>query len=461
MADPLTDEPLDAGKAPASPLRVAAALYTLFVVYGCLVPLDFAAVPWTEAWAIYRHIPEFRPGRVLRTDFAANVLLFIPLAFLWAGSIGAGWRRAGAIAKCLLVWVAAILFQAAMEFAQVYIPQRSVSLWDVIAAAFGAAFGVAAWCAIGGAVRRALERWGAARGRRGFAGRLVTPYSVFLVLYKIIPGDLTLSPASLYRKWSHGLIRPIPFTSMGGDPVSAGFSVAAEALLWMPLAALLVLAGRARGFSAWGLTLLFAVGVEALQFLVQSRLSDSTDILSAALGAGIGVLLAIGLRPERSAEERDGVEIPHHLLASLLAAIAWTALLIAGASYPFDFHHQPSEMPARIASLTAMPFRSYWLAGEGRAFSHLLTQFALFAPFGGLAAWAVARERAPWAGRAAALASFFAAGSVAGVIEALQLFLPGKVSDSTDIAVAALGGAVGYFAARGLWRAFGQGGTVS
>lgn len=453
MAASLTVGSPDGGAAPTSPLRVAAALYTLFVVYGCLVPLDFTPVPWSEAWASYRHIPEFRPGPSSRTDFTANVLLFLPLAFLWAGSIGAGWRRLGAISKSLLVWTAAVLFQAALEFAQVYAPPRSVSLWDVLAAACGAAIGVAAWSAAGGAVRRALERWSAARGRQGVAGWLVAPYSIFLLLYNVIPADLTLNAASLLGKWDHGLIRPIPFTSLGGDPVTAGLGLAAEALLWMPLAALLVIGGRARGFAAWGLTVLFAVGVEAVQLLVRSRVSDSTDVLSAAAGAGAGVLVALRLRRDRAADEASGADFPHLLLASLLAAVAWTALLVAGYCYPFDFHYQASELPARIDALTAIPFRSYWLATEARAFSDLLTQLALFAPFGALAALAMTRVKAPWAGRAGALASLLAAGAVAGGIEALQLFLPRKVPDSTDILAAAIGGLGGYAATRAIQRA--------
>jgi len=449
----------DGGAAAASPLRVAAALFTIFVVYGCLVPLTFTPVPWSEAWATYRHIPEFRPGPSSRTDFTANVLLFLPLAFLWAGSIGAGWRRLGAIAKSVLVWAGAVLFQAALEFAQIYPPPRSVSLWDVAAAACGAALGVAAWAATGGAVRRALDQWSAARGRQGVAGWLVAPYSIFLVLYNVIPADLTLDAATLYQKWDRGLVRPIPFASLGGDPLTVAFGLAAEALLWLPLAALLVLGGRARGFAAWGLTVLFAVGIEALQLLVQSRVSDSTDILCAAAGAGAGVLLALRLRRDRTGEEGSGAAVPHLLLVSLLAAVAWAALLVAGFCYPFDFHYQASEISARVGALTAVPFRSYWLATEARAFSDLLTQLALFAPFGALAALAVMRVKPPWAGRAGAFGSLLVAGAVAGGIEALQVFLPAKVPDSTDVVAAALGGVGGYAATRAIWRALRRGGS--
>ncbi|MEK7349150.1 MAG: VanZ family protein [Candidatus Eisenbacteria bacterium] len=457
MAASLTVGSPDGGAAPTSPLRVAAALYTLFVVYGCLIPLDFTPVPWTEAWAIYRHIPEFRPGPSSRTDFTANVLLFLPLAFLWAGSIGAGWRRLGAISKSVLVWTAAVLFQAALEFAQVYAPPRSVSLWDVLAATCGAAIGVAAWSAAGGAVGRALERWSAACGRQGVAGWLVAPYSIFLIVYSVIPVDLTLKAASLYRKWDRGLIRPIPFTSLGDDPVAAALGLAAEALLWLPLAALLLLGGRARGFTAWGLTVLFAVGIEALQLLVLSRVSDSTHVLCAAAGAGAGVFLGLRLRRGTAVEDESLVEIPPLLLASLLAAVAWAVLLIVGSCYPFDFSFEPSEISARTGALTALPFHTIWPATGARHSHDLLTQLALFVPFGMLAALAITSVRGPWASRVGAFAACLVAATVAGGIEMLQVFLPDRVSASTDIVAAAIGGGGGFAAVRAIWRAVRRG----
>ena len=430
-----------------APLRIAAALYTLFVVYGCLIPLDFTPVPWDQAWAVYRHIPEFRPGPFSSTDFTANVLLFIPLAFLWAGAFGAGRKHVTNVLMGIVAWGAAVLFQAVIEFAQIYAPPRSVQLWDVIAAAWGAGIGVVAWFAAGGAVRRALHRWDAVQGRQGVAGWLVAPYAIALFFYNVLPADLTLSASSLYGKWDRGLIRPIPFTSLGGDPVTAFFGIGSEILLWLPLAMLLVLGRGWRRFSAWGVTVLFAVAIEGIQLLVQSRVSDSTDILCAAAGAAAGVWLGARFRAERpDGDTAAALEPRHRYVGMALAAIAWSAILVFGFSYPFNFHYEPSILHARIEGLTAVPFRSYWLATEARAVSDLLLQLILFAPLGVIAAFGAVRSRAPWAGKAAGVASFLVAGGVAAGIEALQVFLPGKVPDSTDIAVAAIGGLSGFAA---------------
>ena len=445
------------GKAsPPAALWVAASLYTIFVAYGCIIPLDFRPVPWPEAWAVFRHIPEFHPGRISKTDFIANVLLFVPLAFWWAGSIGAGWRRPGAIAKSAAVWAAAVLFQAGLEFAQVYIPPRSVSLWDVIAGACGAAGGVGLWCLAGGQVRGLFERWDATQGRRGVSGWLVAPYSIFLLLHNILPADLTLGAEALYNKWERGFIRPIPFAAVGHDPVTASIGFAAETLLWLPLSLLIVLGTRLRGFNAWGLTLLYAVVVEAIQILVQSRISDVSDLLSAAAGAGAGVWLGLRFRGARDAAAGRAAAGAHArgdfltaqgvFIATSLAAIAWTWVLVTGFCYPFDFVYKPSQIAARTDLLLSLPIHAPWLWGPSMDILQVLTRMVLFAPFGLLVSIAAGCVVAPWAKRTGAIVSFLAAAGVSGGIEVLQVFLPSRMANSADIAVAAVGGLGGYLA---------------
>jgi VanZ family protein len=436
-----------------APLRVAAALYTLFLVYGCLLPLDFRPVPWQEAWSVYRHIPEFHPGRISKTDFIANVLLFIPLAFFWAGAIGAGWRRAGEAARSVAVWAGAVLLQAAIEFTQIYVPPRSVSLWDVIAGAYGAAAGVILWGIFGGRVRLLFARWEAARGRRGVSAWLVAPYALFLLLYNVLPADLNLGPEALYHKWKRGFIQPIPFSFVGHEPVTAALGIAAESILWMPLPLLLLLGTRLRAFRAWGLTLLLAMAIEAVQVLVQSRVSDASDLVCAALGAGAGVWL--GMRYRRSgdgasASAREAAASTASaqgvFIATALAAVAWTWVLVTGFCYPFDFVYDPAQIAQRADRLLSLPIHAPWLWGRSMDVAEILTRMVLFAPFGLLVSIAAGCIVASWARRAGAVASFLIAGGVAGGIEVLQVYLPARMANSADIAVGAIGGVVGYVA---------------
>jgi VanZ family protein len=198
-------------------------------------------------------------------------------------------------------------------------------------------------------------------------------------------------------------------------------------------------------------TVLYATAIEGMQLLVQSRVSDTTDIVSAAAGAAVGVWIGARLRAASpDAGAAAALEPRRRYVGLALLAIAWSAVLVFGFTYPFNFHYDASTLHARTHALIEVPFRTYWLATEARAVSDLLLQLALFAPHGALFALAAARRRAAWAWGAAACVT---AGAVAAGIEVLQVFLPARTPDSTDIVVAAIGGVAGYAAFRALLRA--------
>src|SRR5687767_4512745 len=66
---------------------VAACAATLVAVYGSLVPFHYRALEWTDAVARLRSLPLLDLGAAQRADWVANILLFVPLAFLWCGAL--------------------------------------------------------------------------------------------------------------------------------------------------------------------------------------------------------------------------------------------------------------------------------------------------------------------------------------------------------------------------------------
>ncbi len=66
-------------------LRLAGIGYLIFVIYGSLVPLEYRARPFAEAWREFQNIRYLQLGIASRSDWVANLLLFIPLSFLWLG----------------------------------------------------------------------------------------------------------------------------------------------------------------------------------------------------------------------------------------------------------------------------------------------------------------------------------------------------------------------------------------
>jgi VanZ family protein len=442
------------GRLPLRPLRLTALGYSLFVIYGCLVPLHFTPLPWAEAWARFRQIPELHLGPAFRSDWIANVLLFSLSAYLWIGSIWTGARGAGAVARSVGVWIASVLFVTSLEFAQVYFPPRSVALQDVFAGSVGAAIGIVAWWISARRVLHLLGRWSRGRGREALAEWLLWPYAAFLILYDVMPLDLTSSPHVLYEKWQRHMIWLVPFASAHGTFVQILYDLGVEALLWLPLAALWVVSGRGSRLAAWCVTVLASIGVGTVQVVVQSRVSDVTDVLCAAAGGAVGVLLGGAIRTRAygevaRADARSDARIP---LLALVGFFAWSAVLGAVFCHPFDFRVDPRTFGPRVNQLLSVPFRAYWLGSEHLAFVDLLRKALFFAPLGALLDVAFARVRGPWARRACAVGSVAAVGLVAGFIEAVQVFLPHKVPDSTDALVAAMGGAAGYAAVGALRR---------
>ena len=124
-------------------LWIAACGYLLFVVYGSLVPLDYHPHPPDAAWRDFLETRYLKLGVGSRADWVANILLYIPLAYLLCAGVVAG--VGSAVAR--FIGVAAVFaFCAAValsvEFTQLFFPPRTVSLNDIVAEFVGAQKGL-------------------------------------------------------------------------------------------------------------------------------------------------------------------------------------------------------------------------------------------------------------------------------------------------------------------------------
>jgi glycopeptide antibiotics resistance protein len=428
-------------------LASLALLYSVFVVYGSLVPLEYRAMPLDRALAAFRHIPFLDLGMGSRADWVANLLLFVPLAFLWQGVV---WPRglAGRIASSALLWPMLVAASVAIEFTQLYFPPRTVSQNDILAEAIGGALGMAAWWLWGPALWRWVRDWRAARGVSGLAERLLWAYLAVLFGYNLLPLDLTLSPVEVYHSWKEGKVVLIPFQYPVQGLAEWLYAFAVDTAVWVPVSALWVISGRKDGAHAWVWAVLAALALEVAQLFVYSRVADTTDLLTAALGAGLGVLAAARWRPAIASPTPAR---RNRRLALGLTAFALVALGLAAVFwYPFDFRLDSAFLRQRMALLRQVPFENYYFGTEYRAITELMHKVGFFIPLGvalayarsGLAASPL-RSLFDLAAAAALLATGLA-------IELGQLALPGKYPDSTDWALESLGGLGGYLAALAL-----------
>jgi glycopeptide antibiotics resistance protein len=428
--------------------------YSAFVVYGSLVPMRFHPRPLGEAWEYFQRIPYLELGIGSRADWVANILLFVPLAFLWLGVL---WPKRGWVAKALVsgfVLVGCAGLSVAIEFTQIFFPPRTVSLNDIIAESIGAIIGAVLWWSTGNRVRHWLAGWSQAYTPTGTAQRLLYAYLFLLFGYSVLPLDLTISAVEIYHKWRDGKVLLIPFSAVYATGAQRAYALLADIAIWIPAAFLWKLASARSARRIVLYVLACATLIEILQLFVYSRVTSTTDVLTAGCGGAIGAALAQWLRPSAAAPEASprstSFGARHFALLWILALAGWTGVLIVVFWYPFDFNTEWGFVHGRLAALRRVPFEAYYFGTEFRAVTEVFHKTGFFFPLGALLAVGAARLRRRFALPAFLLdgaSALVVAGAAAG-IEIGQLFLPDKVADTTDWLLETLGGVVGYFCLR-------------
>ena len=470
MATPLAYSSLSSPDATAFPTRLWAFIaigYLAFVIYGSLVPLHFRTMPWEQAVATFSNIPYLSLGIASRADWVANILLFIPLAFLWNGLLTPRRSVTGGVAISLLIVAMCVALSITIEFTQIFFPPRTVSLNDILAESIGAIIGIILWWILGTRFAHWLGSWNSTHNEG--PGRLFYTYLFGLVVYNLLPLDLTLSPVELFHKWREGRVMLVPFGFHFTNPTQAFYALLSDMAIWVPAGILSHLhqsrLHRKTGNTTrqWLVLVIAAMVVEGLQLFVYSRVSDVTDIITAGLGA------AVGLWGAQLVTRMDGVggwsrtygEQSARWHPALWLAFAWCAVLMTVFWYPFDFRTDTNFVRERLAMLSKVPFETYYYGTEFRAVTEVLHKILFFMPLGIFLALAIKPLRhqqgiLPGSVRVLTFAVLLGAPIA---IELGQVMLPGKYPDTTDGLLETIGALLGY----GLmvWQARGATGTAS
>lgn len=426
-------------------LILSAFAYLSFVIYGSLVPLNVRSLSFEEAWSAFVNIRYLELGIGSRADWVANILLFIPLAFLWQGVI---WPLRGAFYRFLSalgLWGACILLSILIEFMQVFFPPRTVSLNDILAEGIGSGIGIIAWRLVGPALLRWLSKWRAQQGASSLCERILWVYLAGLFFYNLMPLDLTISPVEIYHQWKEGRVVLIPFGFSVKDTAQLTYDLTTDIVIWVPVAVLWVLSAKKSLGHIWLAVLLFAVFIEISQLFVYSRVTDVTDILTAAIGGGVGVWIGGRLKSKFLLKKESDAIRPtrsRHFFIGLGGAVLWTGILILIFWYPFDFHVERNFVLERLSGFVKVPFVAYYFGTEFRALTEVFHKILFFVPLGFLLALTALPSRS------SLLINFvmvFAMAIIALGIELGQVVLPDKNPDMTDWLLEMLGGISGYW----------------
>lgn len=412
-------------------LLVSTLLYLMFVIYGSWVPLNFAPVPLGEAFQRIAALPFADQAIESATDWATNSILLIPFTFLLGYLIRLGLPGRSSLFSVVLAAISGIFLAFFLELSQVYFPPRTVSQKDILALSLGATLGAIAQLRWGQLVGQWLSTlWQAEQGRSGLLKALHL-YLLIVLLFSILPLDLTVSVVEIYHKWTEGRLVLVPFSGLKGGMAEIVYELGTDLLLWLPVGLLLAMERRLLPLRTVIQVGLLAMAVELAQLFVYSRVSDITDPLLAALGGGVGGYLA-------SREQKLlGVIANRSSTFWHRAWFAWAVIMVVVFWFPFNFSGSSALVEDALDMLTRLPFLTLYQGTEFRAINEIVRKVALFVP-GGLI-FGLALSKSGGSARSGLLLMLM----LATIIETGQLFLPGKVADTTDILLFTLGGWLG------------------
>ena len=417
-----------------------------FAAYGSLLPFDFVSVPFADAWRAFAAILATPPARrPSRTDILANLLLFVPVGFFFAGSLLAGTSRtvARTVSAALAVLLVSVGASALIEFLQIFTPARVPSRVDVAAQTAGCTAGILLWV-LGGDW---MTRWIQDSARAAPAdrvGRLLLAYAAGWTVVNLAPFDLTVDIADLGRRVHSGKIVVLPFTEPGLLTIGWWWDALAETLAAIPLGLLAGTVAKNRpGGSVMlpaGAVLGLVFSTEVAQVFIRSHAARGTDWLLATCGIMLGLAVV-----RRYSEVPIGLHAPGLHLRALVLLMLWIAVLCAYHWNPFTFALDPEAIADKLSRLSLIPFAGYRTGSYLNTFNNLLTKVSLSLPLGIFAGLALRAFPIGHASRATVSIVVFAV--IFGVLELGQLFVAARMPDPTDVMVGACSAMAGLYLA--------------
>jgi glycopeptide antibiotics resistance protein len=445
-ATPTTLQPARAARRRVrrSPAFAFFCAYALFVVYGTLLPFQFIGdrqlLAAKRAWINWNPMVLVTGEPTPITDLVMNVAFFVPLGFIAFHAQ----RRRSTTSAVLRAAVAGLVLTTTVEALQFFTPTRNPATSDVLTNTLGATLGalLAAYfrLRLETKLRRGATLW---RARQPLLPILIG--HVFLVMVAaLVPFDLApgisylkravraaqLDPRGLPLDWADLVQTAVPYAVLAG----LGVYVLSRLRAGRSLARLL-------GCTAAAAVL--ALGLELLQLLVRSRVASTRDVLVAIAGAAVGGLVALVLGT--GARARHGWT---------LVGLAYALTLALQALAPFRFDLDWQAMRARLTYTALIPYSSYYFKANVAAVADFLEGLLAYLPLAFVLSQTRARSGASQVRSGITVVGWCALYALG--LEFLQLGLPRRHPEVSDVLTAALGAGLGAYA----WRWFAALGTA-
>ena len=159
--------------------------WVVFVIYGSLLPFEFAPLPWAEALQRFVHLPYLPLGVESRADWIVNGVLYLPVGALGTLSLIGRWGDRRQLGAVLAAVGLGLVLASTVELAQEFFPGRTVSQNDLIAEAMGSLLGALAVPPALPQLRRLEQGW--RQGGPVLVRRSLVAYAVAYVGWSLFP----------------------------------------------------------------------------------------------------------------------------------------------------------------------------------------------------------------------------------------------------------------------------------
>ena len=403
--------------------------YSLFIIYGSLVPLDYHPKPFEQAWLSFSQIRYLNLGAASRADWIANIILYIPLTFsLAACLIGKTKSLFHSIFIGLLILCFSITLAVTIEFYQQFFPPRTVSQNDLIAETMGSVIGLTLWFSYGKKLLNLLTHL-----TIGGKNALLACASLYVIGYLFIsffPYDFTTSYPELEHKLAKG--KDAFFISDScGSMVRCTSKLISEIALAIPLGVLLSAVFKwhpQRLVAVMLIGFVFGVLIESIQLLLISGIAQGISIVTRIIGMALGEKLYTNLNIASLSLHA------HRIKKYLPFLLAPYLLLLASLNGWSIINLQLSDNIAeQFNRINWLPFYYHYYTSEAVALNSLLSIVLMYLPIGlGLWLWTYSSNNNKTnaeikAGGYAVILCF--------IMETSKLFLASKHPDPTNLLI--------------------------
>lgn len=433
---------------------LAACLSAAGLIYGSLLPFRFRDQSIDESWQLFQALwPVDWNAWGSSQDIAVNILITVPLAFFLLGTLQ--FRSRHPIAICLSSTVTLMLCLTLglfVEFTQLWIDSRTSSLYDVTAQLAGAIIGSSLWLLIGPRFTVSLDHFIDNREPATRLEWLLHAYVIGLVIWSLLPFDFITNVDQLFRKYQSSHVEIIPFTFQFESAFKFWYAIIIQSALFVPVGVWAATAWRRRReslrnvWSALAICIIANLTLEMAQLLIKSRYTSSTDVLCGTTGAALGIIGTQIWKRLRSPDQ------PNHNIPSLRRAGFWIVLSLAYSAIllivfwaPFELTQDRTSIREHISRFADIPFRTMQSSGSDvKALFQTLRNFVWFMPIGMLLAQAIHRAVSTFSKRMVlSIAAVMFISVLALTIEAVQVLMPDKTADLTEVIVRSVGGLSG------------------